>query len=152
MIGRNPCSIRIFFQKTLIFICKSITASIVRGININHIDFPMMRVVQASQGMVIISLDEYMGRLAIIVFDGKFGDFFKDWDFVFTLCIERLGHIHPMQPELIVLFQLLVQVCNLFLQFRNPAVQFIYVFFHSFWICSIRPNPTMKDHQETEKV
>lgn len=98
-----------------------------------------MCVIQTFQRMIVITLYQYMCRLAIFVRDGQFWHFFQNGDAVLALLLERLGHVNPSQPEPLLL-QLRIQPLHFLLQLTNLLRQFFLCLSHCQFL-NLQPIP-----------
>ena len=122
-------AVGIFREDALVLVGETVAARVVRRINVNDIDFPLVRVLQAGECVIIITLNQDVCRLLTVIGERFIFHLLQDGDFVFGGFFKCFGHVNP--GEAVAMFlELLVQVAVLFFQLPDTAQEFLFVYSH----------------------
>ena len=118
-----------FREDALVLIGEAIAACVVRGINVDDVNFSLVCVLQAGECVVIVTLNQDVCRLLTIIGERFVFHLLQDGDFVFGGFFKGLGHINPCEA-VALFFNLPVQIAVFFFQLLDTAQELFFVYSH----------------------
>ena len=121
VIGGNSCTIGKFVEYTLILIHKTIRTGIVWRIDIDDINLSFMSIIETCEGVKIITLNQNMCGLAIVIRDSFTRYLFQCGNSILGFRLKCFGNIHPTQTvlRLAVFLEFRLKTQHLLLQLMN---------------------------------
>ena len=80
-----------------VLVCKTIAAGIVRRVDVDNIDFALVGIIEAGEGVKIVALNDDVRRFAVVVFDSLVLHLLQNGDLVFGFAFKTFGHVEPYQ-------------------------------------------------------
>ncbi len=122
-------AVGIFREDALVLVGEAVATCVVGRINVNHINFSFVCILQAGERMVIVTLNQDMCGLLTTIGERFIFHLLQDGDFVFGGFFKCFGHVYPREA-IAVFLELLVQVAVLFFQLPDTAQELFFVYSH----------------------